>query len=154
MKPMLWAKAPLATIAALLLAGGCASAYTVNVTASPAGATISQSDGSVVGQAPVTLNYNADPQFMSGGCFRAMGLTATWTSGARAQTDSVLRLCQQGHVYNVHLERPANVPGLQADLQVALMRERAKLEKERIAAEMAPETAKALGEALGALLAQ
>ena len=43
---------------------------------------------------------------------------------------------------------------MSTELQVALTRDRHRMEKELIAAEQAPDAAQALGEAIGTLLAQ
>ena len=128
---------------------GCASAYSVNVTASPAGAVISYHNGQVVGEAPVTLNYNADPNYMSGGCLRAAGVTATWTSGAQAKSAAIIRLCQQGMVHHVRLNRPHDAPGLDVDLRIAALRAEQKMIQQQALIEEAGKTAGALGALIG-----
>ena len=81
-------------------------------------------------------------------------MTATWMSGATSQSERVLKLCNGPGQYHLRLNRPANAPGLGADLRVAMMKERHKMEKELIATEQAMEAAETMGDALGTLFAQ
>lgn len=93
---------------------------------------------------------------MSNGCLLAQGVIATWTSGARAETASTLRLCNgPATQYQFHVERPKDVPGLNVDLRVAAMVIQQRLEvatlreKQRIVQEQ--EALKAWADAAGAL---
>ena len=126
--------------------GGCASAYTLNVTASPDGATISQ-NGRVLGQAPLAVSFDADPNYQQGGCLRAQGVKATWTSGASASSTPVIRLCHP--VSHVHLERPVDAPGLNTDLRIAELRAEQKMIQQERLIEEAGKTAEALGALIG-----
>ena len=152
----------IAFVLMLAALAGCASTYTLTVTAAPDGAMLAFQNGTAIGQAPITLTYNADPTYMSGNCFRVMGVTATWTSGAQAHSDSILPICGGNAAHRmVHLNRPANAPGMGVDLRVAEMRlaerlsgEERKLRREQMLLPHQMEAAKEIGEAIGTILAQ
>ena len=152
----------IAFVLMLAALAGCASTYTLTVTAAPEGAMLAFQDGNAIGEAPVTLTYNADPTYMSGSCFRVMGVTATWTSGAQSRSAPVLPICGSGAAHRmVHLNRPADAPGMDVDLKVAEMRlaerlseEEMKLRRQQMMLPHQMENAKALGEIIGKALAK
>ena len=131
---------------------GCASTYTVNVDATPPGATLSWQGGATIGRAPQSINFNPDPAYMNGNCLRALGLTATWTSGATAHSDPVLHLCNGPTQYFLKLDRPANAPGLATDLRVAEMLLAQRIQQEQAAMESLGEAAEEIGKAIGGAL--
>ena len=69
----------------LLLLTGCASGLQMTYESHPPGATLTES-GKVMGQTPVTLNYNPPETFMNGGCVALKEVTARWISGASVAT--------------------------------------------------------------------
>lgn len=145
------------------LSGCSAPQYVVNVSATPPGATLTQHDGSQLGEAPTYLTYQHDPLFVSNGCMLVQGVTATWTSGAKASTAPTLRLCNGAayqYRFHVNLERPKTAPGLDTDLDVAKMiiqqrldaatlREQQRIVQEQQALQAWAEAAGALGYLLG-----
>lgn len=117
-------------------------------------------DGTAIGEAPITLTFNPDPAYMSGNCLRAMGVTAIWTSGAQAHSDPVLLLCGSTPQM-LHLNRPADAPGMAVDLRVAEMRvterisqEELRLRREQMLLPHQMEAAKEIGAAIGTILAK
>jgi len=108
---------------------GCSSNTTSLVIKSePDGAYISQTDtGAGLGVAPVTLEFdkaalvnktNRDKERT--GCFRVKGYSARWMSGATASSAPAIRLCNPvGKNFTVTLQRNANAPGLEKDLEFA-----------------------------------
>ena len=132
---------------------GC-SAYNLNVTTIPDGATLYWQQGGQIGAAPQLLNFEANPAYMNGNCFQVQGVTAAWTSGAKAQSSQVILLCNGPGDYHVTLERPANAPGLDADLRVAVMMMQHRIAQEQLVNQYMMEASSDLGEALGRILAQ
>ncbi|QFY43547.1 hypothetical protein F6R98_13730 [Candidatus Methylospira mobilis] len=108
---------------------GCSSNKTSLVIKSePDGAYISQTEtGAGLGVAPVTLDFdkaelvnktNRDKERT--GCFRVKGYSARWMSGATASSAPAIRLCNPvGKNFTVTLQRNANAPGLEKDLEFA-----------------------------------
>lgn len=124
------------------LLAGCTT--TVTVVSDPEGAMITNRAGTVkYGYAPVQVEFDkktleatrdpADPQ----GCAQLQGFTATWPSGASAQTPTPQLVCDLRFGETILLKRPENVPGAETDLRWALERaqnraKQAEAEKERL----------------------
>jgi hypothetical protein len=105
----------LAAAAAVAVLAGCATpapGAKLTYESAPAGATIYEA-GQAVGVAPVTRSYHADA---SGGQIRTPEVTAVWPSGAKTTFWTFLKV---GDDNVTTLERPANAPNLQADLDNA-----------------------------------
>lgn len=92
--------------------------------------------GQVIGTAPVTRTYNGDGKSRT---IKTPEVTAIWPSGAK---ESYYALIEVGTDRKATIERPANAPGLQADLDnakkfIALREKEAARTKEEIVREMA-----------------
>lgn len=140
---------------------------TIHVTSVPEGATIS-AGGITFGTAPFSIvQYHVPTLLDERGCMIATPITATWMSGAQATTSPDLAYCQWDGTYNVTLTRPADAPGLEADVELAAMtrqqqmqlelieaKHRMELErqKQQQAAEQWPEAAETLGRGLRNIL--
>lgn len=103
---------------------GCAMQATLTVHTQPTGAYITEAETGASGGIspavfyynPQTLNYYRD----SSGCFVVKGMTAKWVSGATA-TVNPIRLCGLNFEdYAITINRPADHPDLEKDLQFAL----------------------------------
>ncbi|MEQ8954076.1 MAG: hypothetical protein RL120_08060 [Gammaproteobacteria bacterium] len=110
----------LGILLAALVVAGCAETTAVTFMTAPQGALITLVDsGDELGRAPATINYRAEDlqQQDAEGCYLLEGVRAEWASGASAQINQ-LRFCdlQDGYYY-VDLERPANYPNAEVDLQ-------------------------------------
>jgi len=112
------------TIAVILLANillltGCT--YGLVYYSQPPGALIKYTaTGEVIGMAPYKVDYGNDPKYKSAGCYRVLGVTATWVSGAQTQTADVITLCGNPQEYYITLSRPENAPDLEKDMEFAL----------------------------------
>ena len=111
----------------LTLLAGCTT--TVTVVSDPEGAVITNRAGTVsYGYAPVEVPFDkkaleatidpTDPQQ----CAKIQGFTAKWLSGASAQTETPLYICDLKFGKKIYLKRPGSVPGVEADLRWALER--------------------------------
>jgi hypothetical protein len=103
--------------ACLALASGCANAPPRNEAlltyeSVPEGAEIFEA-GQSIGIAPVTRSYRSDGNSER---IRTPDVTATWPSGAKATFWTNLKV---GADQVATLQRPANAPGMQADLDNA-----------------------------------
>lgn len=98
----------------------------------PEGAAIIE-DGQSIGVAPVTRTYRSDGKSAS---IRTPDVTAVWPSGAKATFWTMLKV---GADQVAEIRRPANAPGLQADLDHA---KKFASEKERDAARAKAATAR------------
>lgn len=101
-----------AVIAVITTVSGCAGTRTYNYSVSltvnshPPSATISYKDGSAGhGQAPALIHYAWDPKFVSGGCLRTKGLTATWRDGSTKSTEDIVTLCNPGRNHEITLNK-------------------------------------------------
>lgn len=107
------------TALALSLLSGCTT-Y-VQVSSDPEGALISSAEGSnTFGRAPVSIPFDKDALEQAGG--RIPGFIATWPSGARAKTENPYTVTDLRYGASIELKRPADAPGLDADLKFALER--------------------------------
>ena len=104
----------------LLLLTGCASGLQMTYESHPPGATLTES-GKVMGQTPVTLNYNPPETFMNGGCVALKEVTARWISGASVAT-TVTACKSTGMSQRFVLQHPG--PGMDVDANYALQLER------------------------------
>jgi len=106
---------------------------TLTVKSAPEGALISYGNKSL-GLAPFVASLPSSDKAISKdakGCYLTTGFTARWASGATAASPNPTTLCNGLNAdYVVEIARPADAPGLQADLQAANERENA-LAKQR-----------------------
>ena len=105
----------LAAIAAVAILASCATepqGAKLTYETSPPGATIYEA-GQSLGVAPVTKSY---PSAGEGAQIRTAEVTAVWPSGAKASFWTFLK---PGDDNVTTLQRPANAPNLQADLDNA-----------------------------------
>ena len=111
----------------LTLLAGCTTTVTVN--SDPEGAMISNRAGTIqYGYAPVDVPFDkkvleetidpTDPMR----CAKLQGFTAEWKSGAKAQTETPLAICDLKFGEKIMLKRPKDVPGVEEDLRWALDR--------------------------------
>lgn len=101
-----------------LLVTGCVTtqqAPGLTIYSNPIGATITENTGSAIPQtAPATYQYNRGEQ----SCLRVIGFTATWPSGASANTGNI-DLCGAYADYQFVINRPQEAPNLHIDTQYA-----------------------------------
>jgi hypothetical protein len=122
-----------------LLLGGCAGSTKAFLTyeTSPEGAKLYE-NGTLIGQAPVMRVYNNDGKLKT---IETPDVKAVWPSGAETSFFTILPV---GSDRVATLERPANAPGLEGDLQhakeVAAAR---KQDEERLKEERRREEARA-----------
>lgn len=132
----------LLSLLSVALLAGCTT--TVTVVSDPEGAVITNRAGTVsYGYAPVEVPFDkkaleatidpTDPQQ----CAKIQGFTAKWLSGASAQTETPLYICDLKFGKKIYLKRPGSVPGVEADLRWALERAQGRAleairEKERL----------------------
>lgn len=103
------------------LLAGCQTSTFLDVYSQPDGAYITPINGTGGGYSPLRIRYvlddSRDPKDAQG-CFLVNGVVAQWSSGAVAR-ENQFRLCGDLMFYNYVINRPANAPNLQADLNVA-----------------------------------
>lgn len=106
----------------LILSTGCAMQPSLTIYTQPLGGYVTEVDtGFTSGIAP-TIHYY-QPQTLTpdkSGCFLVKGVNVKWVSGA-VTTVTPIKLCGSIYgSYNITINRPAGVPGLEQDLQFAL----------------------------------
>lgn len=105
----------LLSVLSVALLAGCTT--TVTVVSDPEGAVITNRAGTVsYGYAPVEVPFDkkaleatidpTDPQQ----CAKIQGFTAKWLSGASAQTETPLYICDLKFGKKIYLKRPGSVP--------------------------------------------
>jgi hypothetical protein len=108
---------------ALLALSGCALQATLQVDTNPTGGYISEVDtGFVPGIAPVSIYYEPSSLTLrdAKGCYLVRGMNVRWVSGATASVNPI-SLCGSAYDnYNITINRPANAPDLDKDLQFAV----------------------------------
>jgi hypothetical protein len=112
------------TILAAIALSGCASSHVqLQVNTQPAGAYITEANGTVLGTAPVLTQYPRESlkKHNDGrGCSVVKGFNAQWVSGATATTGPTVRLCGKDDLFNITITRNTSEPGLDKDLEFAL----------------------------------
>jgi len=121
-------------LAYIVLAGGCANVLSVTYYSDPPGAMIYE-NGRAWGNAPVTLNYQPDGQFLSGGCMTLNPLTARWVSGAEASISSLQACGSVGYNQQISFIRP-NTSGREIDAQYAMQLEQNAIQRDANALQM------------------
>ena len=142
---------PAIVVAAFLSLCAC-STYNLDVMTIPEGATVSWQQGGHIGQAPTSLSFQPDTKYMNNGCFQVQGVSAIWASGAKTNSESVIRLCSGARDYTLMLERQADAPGLEADLRVALLILQNRMTLQQIQEHYRMQGYEALGQGIGTLL--
>ena len=111
-------------VIAVVFCTACETAYKINYVTEPRGGYVTYTrTGDAVGIAPKIVNYGNNASYKSGGCYQVAPVTATWASGASVSHTQNTKLCGGVRTYTVTLSRPANYPGLQTDLQLAIQLE-------------------------------
>jgi hypothetical protein len=119
---MLSARRSFCALTCVLLLAGCQT--TVSFTSDVPGAVVTGASGQVYGETPAEINFDDDTLNASRNpvdrCARIPGVTYTWKSGAQASTPTPIVLCGDSRVFQVHLDRPKQAPGVETDLRYAL----------------------------------
>ena len=111
---------PIIGICLAILSGCTTTPEKISVTyfSDPPGAML-YSGGRFMGVTPITLTYPQLSNFINGGCQRGETSVIRWGSGAEASFNSI-RLCKdEGDHQQFIFQRPANVPGSEADIRFA-----------------------------------
>ena len=106
----------------------------------PLGGYVSEQEtGLVAGVAPAWIKYDrkALAAHRDGDCYRVKGVEATWASGAKARSESIITLCGGGDTFNVTLARDPSSPGLDRDLQLAAQLQQANAQFQQASAQRA-----------------
>ena len=123
---------------------GCATSpnqSSIRFDSNPTGAQISIS-GRQFGQAPTTVTYT----FNQKNGEAVFPITATWASGAQATVQIKFVGGAEG---GFTIQRPANAPGLDADIQIAMQLQARRDQAYAEAMESVQGAARATGQALG-----
>lgn len=107
--------------AAAVLLTGCST--TVLFESDIDGAAVTSAAGQQYGLTPVSVTFSKDALDASrqtDGCARIPGVTYTWQSGATVTSPNPLVICGSASQVRYVMKRPADAPGLEKDLQVAL----------------------------------
>jgi hypothetical protein len=135
-------------LGAAMCLSGCGKTITMVYHSNPEGALVYEGD-TLQGRTPITLKYEAPPAFNSGGCTTFRTMTAVWPSGARVIAPDVTACKSNTYLQNFVFQRPTDVPGLDADAQIAAAQEMAQAAQAQADAATADANAWMIGNALG-----
>jgi hypothetical protein len=106
--------------APILLAGCATNELSMTYYSDPPGASLIQADGKNFGRMPTTLTYTITDADRKRGQMSLRGMSAQWPSGAKASASSINSNLSIGTEQSFTFKRPANAPGLAADMNYAL----------------------------------
>lgn len=107
-------------IITLSFLSACGSVLTMEYDCNPAGATIYQNSGEVLGACPVSAQYPITQKNRADGYVILQGVTAAWISGARTSIPQIRANLSTGYLQRLLLDRPRNFPGYERDANFGL----------------------------------
>ena len=125
-------KSLLIGIITALLTGCATNQMAVTYYSDPPGATVMRPDGTSLGRAPITLNYQLTEQDKKQKLKKVQGLMAQWPSGAKIGYSSI-NAYVSGSTFT--FKRPPDAPGLSTDMNYALELEKLAEMKRQTAAQ-------------------